>query len=304
MRLRMTALWNAAQDDSASEVWWQRQHNLLVRHRFDLFWKSATPALFPCPHPTFYRRLHHAAAREEANQVGSQGLQGPAIGNSATRLCFSLLHLTRSLRVQNERREPARRFEVEALGHKNQPAAGSDDHWTFIGGEDLLLRFRFRRPGRKRGGSRTLRGNVGTETGVFSAQRIGVKLGKGTRRGSVFPGRHIEERDGFGTGLFRSSPGAEPLAGPVDSAVPRRGKVARSVVATQDFSQNMQIQLSHLAYVVRLVELVHQRMNVRQQRHGGQVLALVLPGIDDLPTRRGWTVQSPRKGRGLPFIHP
>src|ERR1039458_3609501 len=51
---RMIALWNAAQDDSASEVWWQRQHNLLVRHRFDLFWKSATPALFPCPHPTFY----------------------------------------------------------------------------------------------------------------------------------------------------------------------------------------------------------------------------------------------------------
>src|ERR1017187_8855655 len=79
---RMIALWNAAQDDSASEVWWQRQHNLLVRHRFDLFWKSATPDIFPCPNNTFYRRLHHAAAREEANQVGSQGLQGPAIGNS------------------------------------------------------------------------------------------------------------------------------------------------------------------------------------------------------------------------------
>ena len=89
---RMTALWNAAQDDSASEVWWQLQHNLLVRHRFDLFWKSATPCTIslPASHllpPPSSRRSSRrsepgwksGAARSHHRKLGHSALLQPAV---------------------------------------------------------------------------------------------------------------------------------------------------------------------------------------------------------------------------------
>ena len=98
--------------------------------------------------------------------------------------------------------------------------------------------------------------------------------------------------------------GAAALAGPVEAAVPGWGQIAGSAVASEDLYQNAQVELSHLADVVGLVELVHQGVNVGQQGHGRNVLLLVFERIDDLPARRGWAVHGPGEGRGLTLVHP
>ena len=98
--------------------------------------------------------------------------------------------------------------------------------------------------------------------------------------------------------------GAEPLAGPVKAAIPGRGQIAGSLVATEKLAENTHVELPHLADVIRLVELVQQGMNIGQQGNGGQVALFVLARVDDLPSRCGRVVECPGKGRCLALVHP
>jgi hypothetical protein len=97
--------------------------------------------------------------------------------------------------------------------------------------------------------------------------------------------------------------GAEPLAGPIEAAVPGRGQVAGSC-RRRRARQNVHVELAHLADVVGLVELVDEGMNVGQQGNGRNVLLLVFARVDDLPTRSGRAVERAGKGRGLALVHP
>ena len=94
------------------------------------------------------------------------------------------------------------------------------------------------------------------------------------------------------------------MAGPVETAVPGRGQIAGSIVAGEDFGQDVQIELSHLADVVGLVKLVDQGMNVGKQRHGRDVPLLVFAGVDDFPGGRGGMVEGSGEGGSLALVHP
>ena len=112
-------------------------------------------------------------------------------------------------------------------------------------------------------------GLVELDAGVLAAQFIGVELGEGLGGGRVLPHREIKNCDGVSAGLFSHSLGAEPLAGPVETAIPCRGQVAGGLVAAEELGENTHVQLAHLADVVRLVKLVHQWMSIGQQGNRG-----------------------------------
>jgi len=66
----------------------------------------------------------------------------------------------------------------------------------------------------------------------------------------------------------------------------------------------MQIELADLADVIRLVELVDERMNVGQQGHRGNLFAFVGARVLNLPGGGRRPIEGSRKGGCLTLVHP
>ena len=80
--------------------------------------------------------------------------------------------------------------------------------------------------------------------------------------------------------------------------------VGTYIIATEKLGENVHIELSHLAYVISLVERVDQRMDIGKQRHGRRVLSLVFARIENLPAGCGRAIERAGKCSGLALIHP